>query len=175
MAALGIGAFGGYLVANDDQSEGGWLTADLVSPADQGFARDMRVHHIQAVDNAQIGIMQGWLEAWALPLNDEQPAMAWMGHSVEGLMQGIATQGEVRSISTLPVVEAENLFLQLMISHHQGGVQMATAALELAETPPVQQLAEKIIAAQTNEIAVMTALLAERGASPPDPLPDHDT
>ncbi len=30
-------------------------------------------------------------------------------------------------------------------------------------------------AAQADEIAVMTALLADRGASPPDPLPDHDT
>jgi uncharacterized protein (DUF305 family) len=85
--------------------------------AEAGFARDMIVHHAQAVQmaeiirdktnsddmrllaadisltqQAQVGIMQGWLEVWGLPITGEEPAMAWMGHPIDGLMPGMATQ-----------------------------------------------------------------------------------
>src|SRR5215204_2544605 len=84
--------------------------------AEAGFARDMMVHHAQAVQmaeivrdrtdsddvrilaaditlgqQAQIGIMQGWLGAWDLPVTGSEPAMAWMGHpTTDGLMPGMA-------------------------------------------------------------------------------------
>ena len=70
---------------------------------DKGFARDMVVHHQQAVlmatyarehteskevralagviDAAQqreIGQMIGWLQSWEVPLQSDAPAMAWM-------------------------------------------------------------------------------------------------
>ena len=79
--------------------------------AEAGFARDMIVHHGQAVQMAeiirdktksdairllasdislsqqgQIGIMQGWLQVRGLPVSGSEPAMAWMGHPTEGLM-----------------------------------------------------------------------------------------
>ena len=80
-----------------------------------GFARDMMVHHAQAVEMAeivrdktkssairtlaadialtqqQIGMMQGWLGLWGLPATTSEPAMKWMGHPTEGLMPGRAT------------------------------------------------------------------------------------
>ena len=84
--------------------------------AEAGFARDMIVHHAQAVQmaeivrdktnsddmrllaadisltqQAQVGIMQGWLEVWGLPITGEEPAIAWMGHPTDGLMPGMAT------------------------------------------------------------------------------------
>src|SRR5215213_6902728 len=84
--------------------------------AEVGFARDMVVHHAQAVQMAeivrdrtdsdsmsllasdisltqqgQIGIMQGWLQVWGLRVAGLEPAMAWMGHPTEGLMPGMAT------------------------------------------------------------------------------------
>jgi uncharacterized protein (DUF305 family) len=79
--------------------------------AEAGFARDMIVHHGQAMQMAeiirdktksdairllasdislsqqgQIGIMQGWLQVRGLPVSGSEPAMAWMGHPTEGLM-----------------------------------------------------------------------------------------
>ena len=82
--------------------------------AEAGFARDMIVHHGQAVQMAeiirdkthnddmrllaadisltqqgQVGIMQGWLGVWGLPITGEDPAMAWMGHPTDGLMPGM--------------------------------------------------------------------------------------
>lgn len=74
---------------------------------DEGFARDMVVHHQQAVlmatytrdhtesdtvralagaiDAAQqreIGQMIGWLQSWGVPLQTDGPAMSWMGSGV---------------------------------------------------------------------------------------------
>jgi uncharacterized protein (DUF305 family) len=82
-----------------------------------GFARDMMVHHSQAVQMAeiirdkiqseqmtllaaeipltqqgQVGIMQGWLEVWGLPIGGFEPAMAWMGHPTDGLMPDYPTE-----------------------------------------------------------------------------------
>lgn len=76
---------------------------------DAGFARDMSLHHSQAVDMAmtvrnhttatdvrvlaydialtqqeQIGRMRGWLVSWKLSPTSSRPAMAWMGGSHEG-------------------------------------------------------------------------------------------
>jgi len=51
----------------------------------------------------------------------------------------------------------EALFLDSMIIHHQGAVDMARQALEQAEHPELRALAESILAAQEAEIAQMRA------------------
>ena len=60
--------------------------------------------------------------------------------------------------------DAEILFLQLMIRHHEGGVDMARGALRLAERPEVRTMARHIVSSQNSEIDLMTELLKERGA-----------
>jgi uncharacterized protein (DUF305 family) len=152
-----------------------------------GFARDMIVHHAQAVQmadmvrdraesdamrllaadieltqQAQIGMMQGWLEAWGLSITDTEPAMAWMGHPTDGLMPGMATPEEVNRLGELPPNRADVLFLRLMIVHHQGAIPMAEAILKRTERPEVRQLAESIETSQRAEIENMKAMLKER-------------
>ncbi len=61
-------------------------------------------------------------------------------------------------------VEAEILFLELMIDHHKGGVEMAEAVLPLTERPEVTYLADTIVAGQQAEIATMEEMLAARKA-----------
>jgi len=154
------------------------------------FARDMMAHHGQAVEmalllrerstdaelrqltldimlgqQAQIGQMQGWLAVWGLPLAGAQPPMAGQAG-----MMGMATQQAVNALQTLPLAEAEVLFLQLMIRHHQGGVAMAEAALAQTRRPEVVRLATAIVQSQQGEITYMTQLLAQRGATPLPPL-----
>ncbi len=92
--------------------------------------------------------------------------MAWMGHPVDGLMPGMATPEQVSQLETLPVDQAEVLFLQLMIRHHQGGLSMARDGAEYGRTPEVRRLAQNFVDVQQVEIATMTTMLAERGAEP---------
>jgi uncharacterized protein (DUF305 family) len=159
--------------------------------AEAGFARDMMVHHAQAVEMAeilrdktqseamrtlakdivltqqnQIGQMQGWLAAWGLPATDTEPAMSWMGYPVEGLMPGMATPEEMERLFEAPAEEADTLFLLLMIPHHEAAIPMAEAVLKRTDRPEVQQLAEAIALSQRQEIELMRAMLHNPDTAP---------
>lgn len=167
-----------------------------------GFARDMGVHHAQAVEmsfilrdktsdeplrslaydiittqSTQRGIFMGWLQQWGLDQSSSRPAMAWMaghGHSgaaasaatPAGTMPGMATEEEMNRLRQATGGDAEVLFLQLMIRHHQGGVEMAEGLLKLSDRDEVRSLAQHIVDGQNAEIRTMRDLLAKRGAQP---------
>jgi uncharacterized protein (DUF305 family) len=100
--------------------------------------------------------------------------MAWMGMATNGPMPGMASADDVRSLSTLQVDQAEVLFLQRMITHHEGGIQMAQAVIELSDRPEVTRLAQTMIDSQTSEVKAMSDMLRARGAAVPEPLPAMD-
>jgi uncharacterized protein (DUF305 family) len=165
--------------------------------AEIGFARDMATHHAQAVtmaqllydrtddsdmrllaldimltQQAQIGQMQGWLTTWGHSLASAAPAMEWMGMPTTGLMPGMATVDDINRLRDLEGLEADGLFLQLMIPHHRAGVDMANAVVSYTERPEVIALAQSIVNSQTSEIAFMQSLLQEKGF-PPVPEEEH--
>lgn len=170
-----------------------WATAER-APSDTsleaGFARDMMVHHDQAVTMAllardrtddplirtlttdivltqqnQIGQMLGWLNLWGLPATGREPAMAWMGHPTTGRMPGMASPEEIATLEGLAGTAADAEFLRLMIRHHQAGVPMAEAALTGSGNPAVRALARQIVTAQEIEIVAMQNLLAEKDSA----------
>ncbi len=86
------------------------------------------------------------------------------------LMPGMASTDELGLLATLRGDEAEKLFLQLMIRHHRGGLEMAQAAYNDDRSGSVtKQLALNMLGDQGNEIGQMSMLLKERGAEPPLP------
>ena len=172
-----------------------WLSAREPgnTSAEAGFARDMIVHHAQAIEmaeivrdrtendriktlatdialtqQAQIGQMQGWLDLWGLPVAGPEPAMSWMGMAHEGRMPGMAAREEINRLRTLPPDEADQLFLKLMIPHHKAAVPMANAALEQSDTPVVEDLANAVVGSQQAEIEIMQEMLREMGGSMPE-------
>jgi uncharacterized protein (DUF305 family) len=155
---------------------------------DAGFARDMGVHHAQAVEMAelvngrttdpevgvmardialtqqyQIGEMRGWLDAWGLPPTSTDEPMAWMGMS--GPMPGLASDEELAALRDATGAEVDRLFVELMIRHHQGGVSMAEAARDHAEAPYVRQLASSIVDSQTAEVGTLEQIRERLGSS----------
>ena len=73
-----------------------------------------------------------------------------------------ATRRDVQSISALPVADAEQQFLTLMISHHQGGVTMAKAVLRHTTRRDVRRIADSMVVGRQSEIQAMTAMLRTR-------------
>jgi len=171
-----------------------WRTAGRL-PADDsleaGFARDMMIHHDQAVAMAllirdrtadpavktlatdilltqenQIGQMLGWLNVWGLPATSAQPPMAWMGHPVSGRMPGMATPEELAHLEHRSGNAADTEFLRLMIRHHQGGIPMAEEAIARSGNDQVRALATAIVAAQQSEITAMEDLLRQKETVP---------
>ncbi|GAA3511035.1 DUF305 domain-containing protein [Georgenia daeguensis] len=123
----------------------------------------------------QAGQMFGWLELWGLPQSTQQPPMAWMQDHASmkaqgaeatestGSMPGMASQDELNQLAASTGRDAERLYLELMIPHHQGGVEMAGYAANEAQQEAVRDLAASIVKAQTAELAVLNDLLAARG------------
>ncbi|MEV4472964.1 DUF305 domain-containing protein [Nonomuraea salmonea] len=124
----------------------------------------------------QRGMFLGWLQQWGLGQATDQRPMAWMsghGHNAAavpglqgGLMPGMASTQELTQLKQAQGQQAEVLFLQLMIRHHEGGVQMAEGLRQLSTRSEVVGMAQKIIDGQTGEIKLMTDLLGKRGAQP---------
>lgn len=132
-------------------------------------------YDIATTQAQQAGQMYGWLEEWNLPQFSAEP-MAWMeasgGHAHTGRaddseagaapMPGMATDAQMTQLRESTGVEAERLFLELMIAHHLGAVEMAQAAQDLADTTVVLRLADSIVKSQESEISLMERMLAER-------------
>jgi uncharacterized protein (DUF305 family) len=140
-------------------------------------------YDIATTQAQQAGQMYGWLAEWGLSQAGSEPSMTWMtrpaidgatGHGdhaasdpdahVPGApMPGLATPAQVEELRALTGIEAERRFLELMIAHHQGAVEMADAVLARSTNPVVVALAQSIVDSQTSEIDLMTDMLAERG------------
>jgi uncharacterized protein (DUF305 family) len=135
-------------------------------------------YDIILTQTAQRGVFMGWLQQWNLPQAASHPRMAWMnGHShpaasgTDGavglaLMPGMATDADLERLRGATGLDAEILFLQLMIRHHEGGVEMARALLARSTRDEVVAMARHIEQSQAGEIALMTRMLAERNARP---------
>src|SRR5215213_9752595 len=117
---------------------------------------------ISLTQQAQVGIMQGWLEVWGLPITGEEPAMAWMGHPMDGLMPGMAAPDEITRLSQLPPDRADVLFLRLMIAHHEAAIPMGQAILKRTDEPEVREIAKAIENSQKVEIKNMKARGGEK-------------
>lgn len=128
----------------------------------------------------QAGQMFGWLSVWGLPQAPPEPAMTWMarpaldgtshGHDsgdVDGSahvpgepMPGLATAEQLAALRAASGEAADDLFLELMLAHHEGGVEMAQALLDRSENSVAVSLARGILVSQQGEIDFMQQLLA---------------
>jgi len=138
---------------------------------------------IESTQLSQASEMAGWLTVWEQP---DLPApgaghMKWMseggshshsngeGGQTTGSVQrmpGMASTEELNKLRKLSGEDLDVYFLQLMLRHHEGGLEMAQYAAEHSSKGYVRNLASKIVQSQKNETALMKQYLTERGAEP---------
>ena len=96
-------------------------------------------------------------------VNGAMPGMAAPGMAMPGMaMPGMATREQILQLEGLSGQAAETRFLELMIAHHRGGVEMAAAILERSDVNVVRDLASGILSVQESEVALMERMLTER-------------
>ncbi|WP_432564584.1 DUF305 domain-containing protein [Kineococcus sp. SYSU DK003] len=138
---------------------------------------------IASTQGNQMGRMQQLLISWGQPLSGAgTPVMAWMAgtdlharHLVEQeqegrIMPGMATADELARLNSETGQVFEVDFLQLVLRHHVGGIEMAQYGAEHATTSEVRDLASAIASSQQGESDLLRDYLAARGA---EPLPDE--
>lgn len=92
------------------------------------------------------------------PVQQENHSMSnqeMMDHSHDMNKDSKSMDGMVDALHNKSGDEFDKVFLQEMISHHQGAIDMAKMVEKQAEHQELKDMAEKIISAQTNEIEQM--------------------
>jgi uncharacterized protein (DUF305 family) len=105
---------------------------------------------IKAAQGPEIELMEGWLEDWGVGAGS-----GGMDHG-----DGMMSEADMSALREADGATAGRLFLEQMVVHHQGAVEMAEAALDAAEDPEVKALAEQVVEDQKAEIAEMQELAA---------------
>ncbi len=172
------------------------IAANRFSTDDVRFMQDMIHHHQQAVEMAalvedrtnrqplidvagridasqadEIAFMQGWLRERGQTA--PEPGGPHAAHAMHGaaqpMMPGMATPGQMAALAAAEGPAFDRLFLERMIAHHEGAVEMVANLLARsgsAYDPALFEFANAITNEQQAEIRRMTALLREQSADP---------
>jgi uncharacterized protein (DUF305 family) len=126
-------------------------------------ATDPRVidlaERIKAGQDPEIDLLTGWLEEWDQPL--ESDGMGGMDHGAEDMGGMDMDMGKEDMPAAGP--DFDRMWLESMIEHHDGAVEMAQTELEAGQNADAIELAQLIVETQTLEIAEMETLLGELG------------
>lgn len=82
------------------------------------------------------------------------------GHDMSE-MQGMVDTATMEKLTTLNGEEFDKLWLQSMIGHHEGAIEMANTELKDGANPDAKRLAQQIVTAQQAEITSMKQMLGD--------------
>ncbi|WP_455359738.1 DUF305 domain-containing protein [Streptomyces sp. SYSU K21746] len=150
--------------------------------ADVAFATGMIPHHRQAVEMAglaetralsaevrklageikkaqdpEIKTLSGWLTSWGEEVPAEDEGGQHAGHSTSGMM----TPEEMDTLEKSSGKVFDTAFLELMVKHHQGAVEMAKTEQTDGAYRPAKDMAGDIVTSQSAEIERMNRLLGK--------------
>lgn len=127
------------------------LTMTALVPQRAGSPQVKKVaERIAAAQQPEIGAMEGWLKNNGGP----RPQGGHDHHS----MPGMATEAQLAELRGAKGKAFDDLFLKLMITHHEGAVTMAAEVLTDGNNVLVEEMANDVIAQQSSEINRMRSL-----------------
>ncbi len=161
--------------------------SEVFNDADVAFATDMIPHHAQALvmvdmtrgrdlspefeqltqqildaQGPEIEQMSGWLKEWDQPVPETSRDHV-NSHDMEGMdmgdMPGMMSEAELDDVESMQGSGFEQMWMTMMIRHHEGAIEMAEIEQEDGEFPDAITLADNIVASQQAEIEQMQAML----------------
>ncbi len=165
------------------------LSDTAYSPADVAFMQGMITHHQQALDMARLveertnnpaivktagrieagqsdemTFMRDWLETRGEPL-----AKAHAMHGGHTMMKGMASPEQMAALAAASGTEFDRMFLQLMIAHHRGALDMVEELHEApgsAYEPVMFEFTNDVVSDQQAEIDRMNRVAAGLSTDP---------
>ncbi|MEU6377096.1 DUF305 domain-containing protein [Streptomyces sp. NPDC046909] len=148
---------------------------DSPNSADVSYARQMIQHHQQALEltelapdraestqvkklaeriaaaqGPEITAMESWLKSYGKAVEDDEGA----AHD-HASMPGMATEAQIEKLRAAKGKAFDQLFLTLMITHHEGAITMATEVKGQGNNIRIEEMADDVVAQQTAEISRM--------------------
>ncbi|MFJ5266091.1 DUF305 domain-containing protein [Streptomyces sp. NPDC088387] len=148
---------------------------DTPNSADVSYARMMIEHHTQALEMTELAAKQaestsvkgladriaasqkpeiGTMQAWLKAHGEDEKAGDSGGHD-HAPMPGMATEGQLKNLRAARGKAFDQLFLTLMITHHEGAITMATDVKGEGNNIQIEEMADDVIAQQSAEISRM--------------------
>ncbi len=180
LGALTLSACGS--TSRSTTSSGSTSANTAHNSADVAFSTDMIPHHAQAVEMAdmalatatnagiktlataikgaqapEIATMSGWLKGWGAPVPSSDHSTSGM-HMGGASGMGMMSEDEMTALGKAAGAEFDRMWVDMMTRHHQGAIEMAGTEIKDGQDAASKALATTIIAAQTKEVATMTAL-----------------
>ncbi|NCV35046.1 MAG: DUF305 domain-containing protein [Actinobacteria bacterium] len=151
---------------NSENSNGAFSSQDIM------FAEMMIPHHEQAIEMSELALKNtGNPDVLALAeqiRGAQEPEIelmkSWPGVDLDGhaghTMMGMLDENELEMLRVTTGADFDRLFLEGMIKHHEGAIDMAEMIND-SKNPEVAKLGKAIIESQSSEIAAMKALLGK--------------
>lgn len=124
---------------------------------------------IRAAQGPEIETFTDWLTEWDEEIPETMRDHAHAGHgessvgdSMEGMdasMPGMMSAEDMTALEDAPDEDFQTMWLEMMVEHHTGAVEMASDYAKRGRFEPALALATDIMAAQTAEIETMRELL----------------
>ncbi|HEY9880692.1 MAG TPA: DUF305 domain-containing protein [Leptolyngbyaceae cyanobacterium] len=131
------------------------MAEDALQKSERAEIQELATNIIEAQER-EISQMKQWRQAWYPDVSDE-PVMydAQMGHMMP-MSQEMKAMMMMHMDLGAADAEYDLRFINAMIPHHEGAVDMAKEALEKSNQPEIKQLAQDILDSQQPEIDQMT-------------------
>lgn len=125
---------------------------------------------IRAAQGPEIETLVDWLTEWGEEVPETMRDHSRAGHgpgamsdAMEGLdhgdLPGMMSAEEMDALQDAPDAGFQELWLRMMVEHHEGAVELAEEQQEEGRYQPAVELADAIVAGQTDELETMRALL----------------
>ncbi|WP_259346280.1 DUF305 domain-containing protein [Curtobacterium sp. ME26] len=108
---------------------------------------------IKAEQSPEINQLTSWLKGWDEPTESKHSGM---GHSMSGMM----SDSDINDLDQASAKDAAKLYLEQMVQHHKGAVDMAKTEVDKGKNTDAVAMAKSIVSSQTEQITQMQDKLA---------------
>jgi uncharacterized protein (DUF305 family) len=113
---------------------------------------------IEAAQQPEIDTMNGWLTKWGeATVNPSASSEEHAGHGAS--MPGMMSADDMSGMEAASGTAFDRMFLEMMIEHHKGAIEMAKTESEKGKASEAKTLATAISTSQQAEITEMEGLL----------------